>query len=100
MTIAMISLCVAILLLSWVTWALNKKIEHLEKIVNGKRCNYPTHRTGGIDEYIWEPTYPSFKDLCHHYDSTVGLWATDRPELIDDKHQVLFQIKPIEGEKQ
>lgn len=52
MTIAMISLCVAILLLSWVTWALNKKIEHLEKIVNNKGCNYPLYRTGGIGEYI------------------------------------------------
>jgi hypothetical protein len=33
------------------------------------------------------------KDLQHHKDTTVGLWATDRPDLIDDPKKLLFEIK-------
>lgn len=33
------------------------------------------------------------KDLQHHYDTTVGLYATDRPELVEDPKGVMFQIK-------
>jgi hypothetical protein len=35
------------------------------------------------------------KDLQHHKDTTVGLWATDRPELIPQelKEKLFFQIK-------
>lgn len=32
------------------------------------------------------------KHLEHHKDTTVGLWATDRPELIDDPKKLLFEI--------
>lgn len=45
-------LCVTILLFSWVCWTFIKNIQRLEKVINSKGCNYPTHRTGGIDEYI------------------------------------------------
>lgn len=38
----------------------------------------------------------SYKDLLHHYHFSIGMWVTDRPDLVDDtKHNVLFQIKPI-----
>lgn len=30
--------------------------------------------------------------LEHHKDTTVGLWATDRPDLIKDEKEVMFQI--------
>ncbi len=33
------------------------------------------------------------KDLEHHRDTTIGLWATDRPDLIGDPKKVLFEIK-------
>ena len=33
------------------------------------------------------------KDLQHHKDTTIGLWATDRPDLIEDPKSVLFEIK-------
>lgn len=32
------------------------------------------------------------KDLQHHYDSTLGLHAIDRPDLINDPENVLFEI--------
>lgn len=32
------------------------------------------------------------KDLQHHKDTTVGLWATDRPDLIEDPQKMMFQI--------
>jgi len=30
--------------------------------------------------------------LEHHKHSTTGLWATDKPEMVDDPKSVLFQI--------
>ena len=33
------------------------------------------------------------KNLEHHKATTVGLWATDRPDLIDDPKKLLFEIK-------
>ena len=33
------------------------------------------------------------KKLEHHKVTTVGLWATDRPDLIDDPKELLFEIK-------
>jgi len=32
------------------------------------------------------------KDLQHHKDTTVGLWATDRPDMIMDENKIMFQI--------
>lgn len=32
-------------------------------------------------------------DLQHHRDTTVGLWATDVPALVEDPKNVLFRIK-------
>jgi len=32
------------------------------------------------------------KSLVHHKDTTCGLWATDRPDLIKDEKNVMFQI--------
>lgn len=36
-----------------------------------------------------------YKNLQHHKDTTVGLWATDRPDLIPQelKEKLFFQIK-------
>jgi hypothetical protein len=38
------------------------------------------------------------RDLEHHRDTTVGLWATDRPDLISDPVKVMFQITGPNGE--
>lgn len=32
------------------------------------------------------------KELQHHKDTTIGLWATDRPDLIEDPKNIMFQI--------
>lgn len=32
------------------------------------------------------------KKLQHHKDTTLGLWATDKPELINDPKKLLFKI--------
>ena len=44
-----------------------------------------------IDELVVEKT----EELQHYKDTTSGLWATDRPDLIIDKMGLMFQI----GEK-
>ena len=37
-------------------------------------------------------------DLKHYYDTTVGMFATDRPDLVDDSmHRVLFELEEIKG---
>jgi len=33
------------------------------------------------------------KDLKHYQDTTVGLWATDRPDLIIDDKKIMFKLK-------
>ena len=50
------------------------------------------------DEYKQEWTFvpdasERIKNLEHHKATTVGLWATDRPDLIDDPKKILFEIK-------
>lgn len=32
------------------------------------------------------------KELQHHKDTTVGLWCTDRPDLIIDEKKIMFQL--------
>ncbi len=34
----------------------------------------------------------TLEDLQHYKDTTVGLWATDRPDLINDPENILFQL--------
>jgi len=55
-----------------------------------------------FDEDAWDKIWTfvpyssnRFKDLEHHEATTVGLWATDRPDLVKDTHNVLFQIKGV-----
>jgi hypothetical protein len=50
------------------------------------------------DEYKQEWTFvpdasERVKNLEHHKATTVGLWATDRPDLINDPKKLLFEIK-------
>jgi len=33
------------------------------------------------------------EELQHHKDTTLGLWATDRPDLIEDPKKIMFEIK-------
>lgn len=42
-----------------------------------------------LDEYAQQVS----RKLEHHKDATVGLWATDRPDLIKDPQGVLFRIE-------
>ena len=40
----------------------------------------------------------NFKKLEHYYNTTVGMFATDRPDLVDDSvHRVLFELEEIKG---
>ena len=32
------------------------------------------------------------KQLEHYRDATIGLWATDRPDLVKDPKEVMFRI--------
>lgn len=35
------------------------------------------------------------RTLQHHHDTTVGLWATDRPDKVTAPDDLLFEIKPV-----
>jgi hypothetical protein len=38
----------------------------------------------------------NFKKLEQYYNATVGMFATDRPDLVDDStHRVLFELERI-----
>ena len=38
-------------------------------------------------------TEGEIKELRHFRDTVIGLWATDRPDLVDDPQKIMFQIK-------
>jgi endonuclease YncB( thermonuclease family) len=65
------------------------------KVESGYMYNfYDTEK----DEYKQEWTFvpeasERVKNLEHHKATTVGLWATDRPDLIHDPKELLFEIK-------
>ncbi len=47
-----------------------------------------------LNEWIFVPdSNEQLKKLEHHHATTVGLWATDRPDLINDPENLLFEIK-------
>lgn len=62
--------------------------DYLKKTRNWEQGETGTFDLNGmasiLDDYA--------KTLQHHKDETVGLWATDRPDLIDDPKKVMFQI--------
>lgn len=40
------------------------------------------------------------EELVHYYDTTVGMFATDRPDLVDDSmHRVLIELEEIKETK-
>ena len=44
-------------------------------------------------EWIFVPDASErISKLEHFRDTTIGLWATDRPDLIDDPKKLLFEI--------
>lgn len=52
-------------------------------------------------------TYAEFKLFCkeimhlnEYHAHTANLWATDRPDLVIDTADVLFQIEPIDFDKE
>ena len=50
-----------------------------------------TLRIEDVSEDVLE-LHDEVERLQHHEASTVGLWATDRPDLVDDPKGVMFQI--------
>lgn len=54
---------------------------------------YDCERDEYKNQWIFVPhSSERVKKLEHHRDTTVGLWATDKPELIDDPKGLLFVI--------
>lgn len=51
-------------------------------------CEYEDEIIEMMDEYC--------KHLTHYRDTTVGLWATDKPEKVQDPEKVMFKLE--EGE--
>ena len=66
-----------------------KIIDRLDKSFN----NYWHSTSDLIKESIADDIYDGIiKDLEHHKDITVGLWATDHPDLVNDPSGILFRI--------
>ena len=42
---------------------------------------------------VVDELYGVVKELQHHKDTTIGLWATDRPDLVEDPKKIMFQLK-------
>ena len=56
----------------------------------------PTSQIEQMVELLMESIYElneENKHLQHHKDTTIGLWATDKPEDIIDTKNYLFEIK-------
>lgn len=67
-------------------------MEEAKKFLKSK--GWEKDSRGGFDFNGLASTLEEFaKDLKHHKNTTVGLWATDRPDLISDSQKVMFQIK-------
>jgi hypothetical protein len=43
--------------------------------------------------FDYEKYQRKIDELQYFKDSTIGLWATDRPDLIKDPKKVMFEIK-------
>ena len=65
-----------------------KIIERLDKSFNNH-----WHSTSDLTkESVADDIVELFKDLEHYKDTTTGLRATDRPDLIHDPKGILFRI--------
>lgn len=73
------------------------KAEIKQKIIKrlDESFNNHWHSTSDLQkDSVAEDIYDEIiKDLEHHRDTTVGLWATDRPDLIYDFNETLFRIQ-------
>ena len=52
---------------------------------------YRTAHHQALEKWV-EEAEEHIKKLEHHRDTTIGLFATDRPDLISDPKKVLFKI--------
>jgi hypothetical protein len=48
---------------------------------------------GDITDAVYDFYETKLKDLQHYKDTTIGMFATDRPDLVNDPLQVLFELK-------
>lgn len=63
-----------------------------------KEINWEERSTGMFDRNSLAGLLERYADhknkkLQHYHDTTVGLWATDRPKLVDDPRTIMFQIE-------
>jgi hypothetical protein len=49
---------------------------------------------------MYEKYQRKIDELQYFKDSTKGLWATDRPDLIQDPENVMFEINKTEWESE
>ena len=51
---------------------------------------------GKFHDFLLDLSYKQYldsKELQHYRDRTVGLWATDRPDLIEDPKGIMFRLE-------
>jgi len=64
-----------------------------DPIENENQKYYIPDNVNSKEEYLqYLKDIGYIKKLEHHKDTTVGLWATDRPDLIKDEKGIMFQI--------
>jgi len=75
---------------------MNKEEKLKQKIINRLDKSFNNHwhsTTNLIKESVADDIIELFKELEHYKDTTVGLWATDRPDFVYDPKNILFRLK-------
>lgn len=64
------------------------------KVASGYLYNFWNYEKDDyLGSWVFVPNViEDIEKLKHHKDATAGLWATDKPDLVDDPKNVLFQI--------
>jgi len=65
-----------------------KIIERLDESFN----NYWHSTSDLMKESVADDICDLFQELEYYRDTTTGLWATDRPDLVHDPKGILFRI--------
>lgn len=63
-------------------------VESINNLIENSRLPVDSMVVSDIQEFV-----NHYQNLSHHMTTTVGLHATDRPDLITDPKKVLFEIK-------
>ena len=73
-----------------------EKYEDLVSALYIKEKQEGIYGVGKFHDFLLDFSYKAYlknKELQHYRDTTVGLWATDRPDLIEDPKGIMFRLE-------